>query len=41
MWFHLFTLYSETSLIGPPMGPTISSPISEVALLLKTLLMWP
>ena len=30
------TFYSETSFIGPPLGPTISGPISEVALLMKT-----
>ena len=30
------SMYSETSLIGPPMEPTMSGPISEVALLLKT-----
>jgi len=33
--------YSETSLIGPPMGPYMSGPINEVALLLKTSVMWP
>ena len=36
-----FVKYSETSLIGPPMGPMISGPITEVALLPKTLLMQP
>jgi len=33
--------YSETSLIGPPCGPTLSGPINEVAPLLKTSLMRP
>jgi len=31
--------YSETSLIWPPSGPTVSGIINKVALLLKTLLM--
>ena len=34
-------MYSDTSLIGPPLGPTISGPISEVALLMKTSLIQP
>jgi len=32
---------TETSLIGPPCGPTLSGPINEVAPLLKTSLMQP
>ena len=34
-------IYSETSLIGPPMGTMKSCSINEVALLLKNLIIWP
>ena len=33
--------YSEILLMGPALGPTISGPISEVDLLMKTLLIQP
>jgi len=36
-----FRLYSETLLIGPPSGPTMSDNINEVALLMKLSLMFP
>ena len=34
-------MYSEASSIGPPLGPIISGPINEVALLMKTSLIRP